>query len=190
MDRRPFILPAAALACIVALSSCATPQYRTQVRLIPPTGAQGLACVQACERQKDGCQAACQTRYQACTAALGPKLETAYRAALKDHEHALNRYAAALRHYAMRQHLDWLNPAYPPYGPYYPHLGYPRLSPSLPPPYPAPVMPTREGVRARLEATNCAADCGCLPAYDGCFIGCGGQRQTETLCVRNCPAAR
>jgi hypothetical protein len=48
-------------------------------------------------------------------------------------------------------------------------------------------MPTRESVRAQLEKTQCKDDCGCLPAYDTCFVGCGGQRVTETLCVTNCP---
>ncbi len=27
----------------------------------------------------------------------------------------------------------------------------------------------------------------CLPAYDACFLGCGGQRVSETVCIRNCP---
>jgi hypothetical protein len=51
-------------------------------------------------------------------------------------------------------------------------------------------MPTREGVRAHLVKTNRQEDCGCLPANDSCFVGCGGQRVSETVCIRNCPPAK
>ncbi len=47
-------------------------------------------------------------------------------------------------------------------------------------------MPTREGVKAALEKTKCQADCGCLSAYDTCYVSCGGKRIPETVCIKNC----
>ena len=75
--------PFAAAALLSTLLGCATPQYQTHVRLIPPTDAQGRDCVQACDAQKRTCQADCQTRYQACVKDLEPQLEARYAEALK-----------------------------------------------------------------------------------------------------------
>ena len=55
----------AALALFAVIAGCATPQYQTTVRLVPPADAQGRACVQDCEAKKTVCQGDCQTRYQA-----------------------------------------------------------------------------------------------------------------------------
>ncbi|MHB1214893.1 MAG: hypothetical protein ACYCY9_07905 [Thiobacillus sp.] len=173
----------AALGVFAALAGCATPQYQTSVRLIPPTDARGLTCVQDCEARKVTCQAECQTRYQACAKALEPQVEARYNDALKQYERDLKQYAAALRHYEMELRFEWLY-NYPYRHPFW---WDPWPGPYFPPPYDEPVMPTREGVRAQLEKSECRADCGCLPAYDGCFVGCGGQRVTETVCIRNCP---
>jgi hypothetical protein len=179
----------AAPALLAFIAGCATPQYQTTVRLIPPTDAPGRACVQACEAKKTECQADCQTRYQACVKDIEPEVEARYTEALKHYETDLRQYAMALRNYEMQLRFEWLN-SYPYYPYYHPYWWDPWPRPYFPPPGPEPVMPTRAGVRAQLEKTNCQADCGCLPAYDACFVGCGGQRQTETICTKNCPPAK
>ncbi len=176
----------AAAALLGTLLGCATPQYQTQVRFIPPADAQGRDCVQACEAQKNICQTSCQTRYQTCVKNLEPQLGARYAEALSQYGNELRRYATALRHYEMQLRFEWLDsyPFHHPYG------WYPWPAPYLPPLYPEPVMPTRESVRAQLEKSNCQSDCHCLTAYDTCFIGCGGQRLTETVCIQNCPAEK
>jgi hypothetical protein len=186
----PMRLPAltrsfAVLALLAAMAGCATPQYQTTVRLIPPVDAQGRACVQDCEARKTACQTDCQTRYQACAQAVEPQVEARYVEALKQYELELRQYAAALRHYEMQLHFEWMH-SYP----YYPYGWYPWPGPSFPPPYREPVMPTRDSVRAQLVKSNCQEDCGCLPAYDACFVGCGGQRVSETVCIKNCPPTK
>ena len=174
------------MALLVALAGCATPQYQTTVRLIPPADAPGRACAQACDARKAACQSDCQARYQACAKAIEPQVEARYLDALKKYELELRQYAAALRHYEMQMQFDWMN-RYP----FYPYWWDPWPGPYYSPPlYREPVMPTREGVRAQLEKSACKADCGCLPAYDTCFVGCGGQRVTETVCIKNCPPAK
>jgi hypothetical protein len=173
----------AVLALFAVIAGCATPQYQTTVHLIPPADAQGRACVQDCETRKNACQADCQTRYQACAKALEPQVEVRYAEALKQYELELRRYAAALRHYEMQLRFDWLN-SYPYH---YPYWGAPWPRTYFPPPYRKPVMPTRDSVRAQLVKSNCQEDCGCLPAYDTCFVGCGGRKLTETVCIKNCP---
>jgi hypothetical protein len=179
-------VPFAALVLLGVLAGCATPQYQTTARLIPPADARGLACVQGCESRKTACQADCQTRYQACAKDLEPQVEARYAEALKRYELELKQYAAALRHYEMQLRFEWLH-SYPFYHPY----GWnPWPGPYFPPPYREPVMPTRESVRAQLMKSNCQDDCGCLPAYDTCFVGCGGQRVSETVCIRNCPPGK
>jgi len=174
-------LPCVALLLFAVMAGCATPRYQTTVRLIPPEDPQGRACVQECETRKTACQTDCQTRYQACAKALEPQVEARYAEALKRYELELKQYAADLRHYEMQLRFEWLHRY--PYG--YPYWWDPW--PSFPPLYREPVMPTRDGVRAQLVKSNCQEDCGCLPAYDACFVGCGGQRVSETVCVKNCP---
>lgn len=176
-------LPFVALALLALLAGCATPQYQTSVRLIPPADAQGRACVQDCETLKTTCQIDCQGRHQVCAKGLEPQVEARYTDALKQYELDLKQYAWALRHYEMQLRFDWLH-SYPFHHPY----GWnPWPGPYFPPPYREPLMPSRASVRAQLEKSNCQDDCGCLPAYDACFVSCGGQRLTETLCVKNCP---
>jgi hypothetical protein len=180
----------AALALLAVTAGCATPQYQSSVRLIPPTDAAGRACVQACEAKKTQCQSDCQTRYQACVKDIEPQLEARYAEALKKYEIDLKQYAMALRRYEMDLRFQSLN-SYPyPYP--YPYWWNPWPAPYVPPPFPysEPTMPTRDSVRAQLVKQHCEADCGCLPAYDGCFVGCGGQRLTETVCIKNCPPAK
>jgi hypothetical protein len=176
------------LVLLAALAGCATPQYQTEIHLIPPTDAAGRACVEGCDARKTACQTDCQARYQACTKSLEPQVEARYAEALKQYELDLKRYAAALRYYEMQLRFDWLD-SYP-YAYPYPYGWGPWPRSYFPPPYREPEMPTRAGVRAKLEKTSCQADCGCLPAYDTCFVGCGGQRQTQTFCIKNCPPGK
>lgn len=177
------------LATLAALAGCATPQYQTRVRMVPPADAAGLACVRGCETKKSACQTACSTRYKACARAVEPEVEARYTEALKQYENDLRHYAAALRHYEMQMRFDWLHGAYPyRYPRPFPYWWEPFPGPRFPPPRAEPVMPTRESVRDTLVATRCQADCGCLPAYDACYVGCGGQRLVDTVCVANCPA--
>jgi hypothetical protein len=173
-----------AAAATLLLAACATPQYQTRVQLIPPADAAGRACIAECETKKTACQDACQARYRTCAQALEPQVEARYLEALKQHELDLGRYTANLRHYETQLQFGWLH-----HRPFYqPWWGWdPWLAPYYPPPAPVPTMPTRDAVRAQLEKTHCKDDCGCLPAYDACFVGCGGQRVTETVCVKNCP---
>ena len=171
----------AALILLGVLGGCATPVYQTNVHLIPPADAAGRACLQDCESRKTACQADCQARYQACAKALEPQVEASYVEALQQYELDLRHYAAELRHYELQLHFGWMH-SHPYYGFYWWDPW-----PYFPPPYSPPSMPTREGVRAHLVKANCQDDCGCLPAYDTCFVGCGGQRLTETVCVKNCP---
>jgi hypothetical protein len=192
MMRLPrLLLPLAVLALFAVLGGCAAPQFQTNVSLIPPSDDQGRACVQNCEAKKILCQDACQNRYQSCAKALEPQVDTRYAEALAQFENDLDQYAAALRAYEMQLNFAWIN-SYP-YG--WGMWGGPWMGPWMgpwpgvyfPPPYPVPKVPTRDSVRAQLEKSNCQADCGCLPAYDGCFVGCGGQRLSETVCIKNCP---
>ena len=177
--------PLPALVLLAALAGCATPQYQTTFRLIPPTDAQGRACVADCEARKTACQTECQTRFEACVKDVEPQMEARYTEALKQYELDLRQYAAALRYYEMQLRFDWMH-SYP-YPFRHPFWWDPWPGLYFPPPYREPVMPTRDSVRAQLVARHCQADCGCLPAYDACFVGCGGQRVSETVCVKNCP---
>lgn len=169
------------------LIGCATPQYQTVYRYELPADARGQACVQACEQERETCQAECKARYQACQKDIEPLVEERYLQALKQYENDLRHYALALRQYEIQQWLYW------PYDYWHwPHhrgyYVYPWPGPYFPPPYPGPNMPTREAVRAALEKEKCQSDCGCLPAYDTCYVNCGGKRIAETVCIRNCKA--
>jgi hypothetical protein len=172
------------------LGGCATPQYQKSYRHEPPVDPQGQACVQGCEEERQACQADCQARYRICLAEIEPQVEGRYLEALKQYEMDLMRYASSLRHYEMQ--LDFYWPGYywpgyyghPRFGYWYPWNPWPAPAVWLPP---VPVQPTRDSVRAHLAKINCQDDCGCLPAYDACFIACGGKIIAEDVCVKNCP---
>lgn len=173
-----------ALFCVALLVGCATPQYRTTVRVVLPADAAGRACVQGCEQKLNACQAECAARHQVCAQGVEAQVEARYAEALKRYEAELQQYAAALRQYEMQLRFEWMH-GYPYYWP----SGW-GMWPAFPPPYREPKQPTREGVRAQLIKESCRDDCGCLPAFDGCFVGCGGQHITETVCIANCPPAK
>ena len=172
-----------------ALAGCASPQYETRARLVLPADPAGLACVSGCAAQKASCQSACRTRYDACARAVEPEVESRYADALAQYENDLRAYAAALRHYALQMHFGWLD-AGAVHRRHHPFWWDPFPAPRFPLAVREPVAPTREAVRATLLAARCQADCGCLPAYDDCAVGCGGRRLLETVCVANCPPAR
>jgi hypothetical protein len=174
--------PVSCLFVLLGLAGCATPQYQTVYRYESPADAQGVACLQTCEQKKEDCQAGCKARYQACQKDVEPLVEGRYLQALKQYELDLRGYERALRQYEMQQWLYWPYDYWPPHHGYY----YPWPGAYFPPPYLSSVMPTRDGVRAALEKDRCQTDCACLPAYDTCFVGCGGKRIAETVCIKNC----
>lgn len=171
------------LLLVAGLSGCATPQYQTVYRYEPPADAKGLACLQGCEQQKESCQTDCKAQYQACQKEIEPLVEERYLQALKEYENDLRHYALTLRQYEIQQWLFWPYDYWPHHRGYY---AYPWPGLYLPPPHLAPVMPTREGVRGKLEKEKCEADCGCLSGYDTCYFSCGGKRIPETVCIKNC----
>jgi hypothetical protein len=169
---------------LAGLSGCTTPQYQTAYRYEPPADAQGRACVQRCDVTKIACQTDCQARYKACQKDVAPLIEERYLQALKDYELDLKCYAAFLRHHEIQYYNSW------PFSPWNDHPGYSSPWPppcAYPPPYPVPAMPTREGVRIALQEEKYRDDCGCLPAFDSCFVDCGGKRIAEAICAKNCP---
>ncbi|MCA1925883.1 MAG: hypothetical protein LDL16_06355 [Thiobacillus sp.] len=177
-------------AILLGLAGCAAPQMQRSVRFVPPADAAGRACVAGCEAVRADCQSRCQSAYALCAKTLDSDVEAHYADALRQYQADLRRYAAELQRYRLDMHLGWLH-AWPIRHPA-PHLyhGFDFWPyPPLPPPR-EPVAPTREAIRDKLEKTLCQADCGCLPAYDACFVGCGGERLTETRCVKNCSPAR
>jgi len=171
------------LLIAASLAGCATPQYQTVYRYELPEDSKGLACLQDCEQKKETCQSDCKARYQACQKDIEPLVEERYLQALKEYENDLRHYALALRQYEIQQWLYWPHDYWPHHRGFY---AYPWPGPYFPPPYFSPVMPTREGVKAALEKEKCQADCGCLSAYDTCYVGCGGKRIPETICINNC----
>lgn len=179
-------LTTTAVVALAVIAGCATPQYQTSVRLMPPTDAQGQACVQGCEAARHICQAACKDRFQACARDIEPQVEARYAQALEQYAIDLKGYAAALRHYELQLRFEWLNRT--PFR--HPLWWDPWPGFYLPPPVAEPAMPTRDSVRAQLEKSACQADCGCLPAFDACFVGCGGQQLQETTCIKHCPPAQ
>lgn len=172
---------------VATLAGCATPQYQNRIRMVPPAGAAGQQCVNQCESKKTACQTECRTQYEACARSVEPQVEARYTEALKQYENDLKAYAAALRRYELQMHFDWFHAGYPYRHPRrFPYGWDPFPGSRFPPPAPEPSMPTRESVRDKLVASSCKADCGCLPAYDGCFVACGGQRIVDKVCVENC----
>lgn len=171
---------------------CASPQIETTTRLVAPADAAGRACVAGCTARKASCQNDCQTQRRTCTAALEPEIEAAIRRAQQDYAQALTHYAEALRRYERDLYFHWhVRPwRHAPLHPYDRRRAFDPGWYALPPfpPPPAPREPSREKIRAQLEAQRCTDDCGCLPAYDACFVACGGERIEETRCVKNCSA--
>lgn len=177
-----------AATLLIAVAGCAAPRYETVTHYQPPTDAAGQACVAECSKKLAECQGRCRDHYQACLQELQPRLEGRYAAALDAYAGELERYRRALRQYEMSLGFclghGW--PYLEPWPPLYPWPCYPGPYFS---PCPPPQAPTREGVLEAMRTASCAEDCGCLVAYDDCYLACGGRKIPERRCIGNCPCA-
>ena len=169
--------------------SCAGPRYQTVYRLKPPADPAAQDCLARCERQLGSCTDDCTDRYSACAASVEAEGEARYQDALKRYEGAQEQYRRDLERYRLSVSIGvgwghgrgwygagWYDPWWPygAYGPYY-----------YPPQPPQP--PSRAAELAEVRAEKCDQDCGCQPAYEACFLGCGGSKVPEQRCIANCP---
>lgn len=183
--------PLPALMLLAAsLLGCATPRYQTVYRYEPPAEPAGRTCLERCERELMGCQDRCQAVYQACLKGIEPEARNRHEDALKRYEGELAQYRRDLDRYQLSLSLGWGHGpwwyghgGYGWHDPWWPYGGYgPHYYPPLP-----PVPPSYAEEFARLRAEKCDRDCGCQPAYDACFLGCGGRKVPEERCIANCP---
>ncbi|HER35694.1 MAG: hypothetical protein JXJ30_08995 [Halothiobacillaceae bacterium] len=186
----------AILLAALLLAGCASPRYATEVRYLPPTGAGGQACLQGCQTEMRACQADCQSRRQSCIATIEPRVDDAFDQALRQYEAERRVYMRERRFYQIDQSLSFGFHRHP----FYYGYGYGYRDPFWytdryfdDPPVP-PEAPSRTAIRERLVDQECNIDCGCQPAFDQCYIGCGGQVERRVVCVANCddeaPTAR
>lgn len=181
--RHPALRALILTALIAGLSACASPpRYQTIYRYQPPADPAGLACLDKCTRKMETCQTQCQENYQACLKTIEPKkVDERHGEALKRYAAELDRYRLELYQYRLSLSLSWGH--YPWYGHGFYH---PWPEPYYFPPTP-PSRPSRDEEYNRLKKEQCEADCGCQPAYDTCFLACGGTRIPEERCIANCP---
>lgn len=157
----------------LVLAACA-PQTVLVKHYEPPQDAQGLACLQTCEKRLADCQARCTAERDACEA----RAEQRARETLPE---ALDRYAAAMEQHRVDM-LFWRLNAWQAgwyYGRFRPLWATgPYFYDYEPPPLPPPGPPTLAGETAKARLA-CRKDCGCQPPYEACFLGCGGKITEE-----------
>ena len=175
-----------ALATVVGLAGCASPQYATEVRYLPPATEAGQSCLRGCQTDMQACQADCQSRRQSCIAGIEPQVEAAFDQALREYEAARRVYLRERQYYQIDRTLSfgfYRHPFYYGYGYPAPFWYTDRYFDD--PPIP-PEAPSREAIRERVIDEQCNIDCGCQAAFDQCYVGCGGQIDRRVVCVANC----
>lgn len=172
------------LSLSLLLGGCATPQYATETRYVPPAGEAGLECLRGCHLDMMACQADCSSRRQACVRQIEPDVDAAFEAALR-------RYEIERRHYMRERQFYQLDRAMriglyrdPFYFGFPGAIWYPDHYYNDPPVPPA--APDRAAIRAELIDRQCNQPCGCQAAFDACYIGCGGQLEKRTVCIKHC----
>lgn len=182
-----FTASAPLIFLIATLCGCATPRYQTLYRYEPPTDDAGRACLNQCQQHLKTCQDACTIRYTACVQTIEPAAKSRYSDALNRYQGQWEQYQRDLDRYHLSLSLGWghYDGWYGDgwYDPWSPYGGY---RPYYFPPQP-PQPPSYADELARLSAEKCARECGCQPAYDACFLGCGGRKVQERRCIVNCP---
>lgn len=180
LPRRSFGAILLLLIATAGLAGCAAPRYQTTHHYDPPKDAAGLACLETCTQAMSVCQQVCGANLQACRQRIEPEVEKRHELALKHYEEELERYRWELEQYAWSLNwgrMSWLGPRLR-----HPWPGYNFYLPFSP-----PTMPSRDSIFNRLLREQCTTDCGCQPAYDSCFLACGGKRTPEVKCIANCP---
>lgn len=172
------------LAMVLGLAGCASPQYATEVRYLPPATEAGQSCLRGCQTDMQACQADCQSRRQSCIAGIQPQVDAAFDQALRQYEAERRVYMRERQYYQLDRAMQfglYRDPFY---------YGYPASfwftdrfydDPPIP-----PEAPSREAIRAAVIDQECNIDCGCQAAFDQCYVGCGGQVERRVVCVENC----
>ena len=178
------VVPVLLIALAVLLAGCAGPRYATEVRYIPPASEAGQACLKGCQIDMQACQADCQSRRQSCIANIEPRVDVAFEQALRQYEAERRVYMRERQFYRLDRTLSFGFYHHPFY------YGYPdpfwytdRYFDDPPVP---PAAPSRAAIRERLVDEECNIDCGCQPAFDQCYVGCGGQVERRVVCIENC----
>ncbi len=172
------------LALLLLLGGCATPQYATETRYVPPADKAGLECLRGCHLAMMACQADCSARRQACIREIEPEVDVAFEAALRRYEIERRHYMRERQFYQLDRSMHiglYRDPFYFgfPGAIWYPDHYYDD------PPVP-PAAPDRAAVRAELIDRQCNQPCGCQASFDACYAGCGGQVQKRTVCIKHC----
>ena len=178
------VAPAALAGLALLLAGCAGPRYATEVRYIPPTGEAGQACLKGCHTDMRACQADCQSRREACIANIGPQVDAAFDQALRQYEAERRVYMRERQFYQLDRSLHigfHRDPFY--YGYPAPFWYTDRYFDDPPVP---PEAPSRAAIREQVIDEQCNIDCGCQPAFDQCYVGCGGQVERRVVCIENC----
>lgn len=199
---KPTIIIISLLSLLVV--SCG-PQYRVVDDYVPPADNSGKRCLKQCQKEKNRCQRKCTRKRQHC-------LADAEMLAKDDYPQAMDHYANELEKYTLAQDLyqhkydhyrnekDWLNKRISNLkvdcreGDRHAckkrknlirkrnHLHQPARP--LRPFRPTLVSITKEYQEA------CKSDCGCDENFRSCYIGCGGQVKSRSICVENCDQAK
>lgn len=183
--------PALPLLFPLLLAACApAARYQIAQRYEPPDDAAGLACVAQCTADLQSCRGQCAQAHAQCVRALEPEARAMHADALKRYEGELLQYRRDLDRYHLNLSLGWGHYDDGWYGggwydPWWPHGYRPHAYPPT-----SPQPPRYEDTLERLRKARCNDDCRCQPAYDACFLDCGGRRVPERRCIANCPSDR
>lgn len=184
------------------LTAC-SPRYEIKTNYIPPTDAQGKACVQNCLSQRRVCQIRCNLKQDECLVKARESAKKSFPNAINAYKEDLREYKDELRHYYLeldswKRKIEFTNLDLKHYRDRCQqnnkyecnraneirdslnHLEYDKPT--------KPQKPTRPSLASEIQEAQrvCSNNCGCKDEYNSCFSSCGGIVRYEKFCVENC----
>lgn len=192
------------LILLLCISACGGPKYVVKYHYLPPTEAEGRACLKKCDEDFLRCEKRCEEKEEACQREARQEASRLYQKLLEAYQEEVKAYRERLSLY--RQELVHWNEDYRRL--YEEYLFFKKackkekddyackrrrelerslksLEDEKPSPPKEPQPPKLEEIQRELAA-SCKQDCRCQKNYDHCFLQCGGKIIPERFCLEGC----
>lgn len=187
------------------LFTACSPKYIVKTHYTLPNDANGKTCVKTCSKEQKICQAHCNQKQANCLIQAENNAKDTFPSLIQEYDDRLSEYYFSMDRYTLereswereerRVHQDYEHyrkscqgkskSSYECRRAYELDGQLHSIESHQPTPPLRPVKPSLANEIKRSQQ-NCSNECGCIKAYDNCFVSCGGKLNYEKICVENC----